>query len=84
MKAIQVKYMPVTNTKPARLKVWAMDIKPQYVTDTDSPYQAAKEYADTLGWLAYDNWNECARILTEGTIPNGDKVFVITDLRGEV
>ena len=79
MKAIQVKYMPVTETKPARLKVWAMDNKAQYVTDTDAPHKAANVYASNLGWLEYNSWTECSRGLVGGTLPNGDLCFVLVE-----
>ena len=57
MKAIQTKYFCPTNTKGARIKVWAADNKAKFA---DYDYSAnmpdmcekiATDYAERLGWL---------------------------------
>jgi hypothetical protein len=85
MKAIQVKFMPCTNTKPTRLKVWAEGNKALIIardsldSNDDKPCAqlAAEIFANSLNWLAYDHWNECSRVLVGGMLPNGDHCFCI-------
>ena len=80
MKAIQIKRIPCTNTKPDRLKVWAEGTKPVYSTETDSPYKLAKSYAESFGWLAYNSWTEKGPILVEGQLPNGDYCYTFYEV----
>jgi hypothetical protein len=57
MKAIQTKFFGATNTKGARIKVWAEDNKVKFVPydhglDLDQQSEKiAAEYAESLGWL---------------------------------
>jgi len=80
MKAIQVRYMPCTNTKPARLKVWAHGLEPVYTSDTSSASVAATVYAHKYSWLGYNNWTEKETKLASGTLPNGDECFVLIEV----
>ena len=72
MKAIQVKYLPATNTKPSRLKAMAEGV--QSITRTyngdwasEMPHhEIAVELCRTYGW---------STDLCEGGLPNGDHVF---------
>lgn len=68
MKAITVKYLPPTNTKPTRIKVQAEGV-PHLIFDSNSttPLQAAQRLCIKFGW---------GTDLIEGTLPNGDLVFV--------
>jgi hypothetical protein len=80
MKAIQVRYLPATERKPARLKASAHGIKSVTVS---------KEY----GWRSHDNrsaedvavqalldqnpqWKWTLADLAHGTLPNGDLAYV--------
>ena len=79
MKAIQIKYLPVTNTKDSRLKVWAEGVKA--VTYSPNTFdcnsvqsielQAALKFADDLGWL-----NNGKLDLVIGQLPNLDHCAV--------
>lgn len=57
MKAIQTKYIGPTNTKGARIKVWAEDNQAKFASrdyDLNADVQAenvARQYAEDLGWL---------------------------------
>ena len=68
MKAITVKHLPATNTKPSRIKVQAEGV-PHLIFDSNSttPRQAAERLCVKFGWPTD---------LIEGTLPNGDLVFV--------
>jgi hypothetical protein len=68
MKAITVKHLPPTDTKPRRIKVQAEGV-PHLVFDANSttPRQGAERLCVKFGW-GID--------LIEGTLPNGDLVFV--------
>jgi len=68
MKAITCKHLPPTNTKPRRLKVQAEGV-PHLIFDSNSttPREAAERLCVKFGW-GVD--------LIEGTLPNGDLVFV--------
>lgn len=74
MQAIQVKYLPATDTKHSRLKAFCKSgsITIPFDTETDNQCYvlAAKLLAEKLGW------NE---VFYGGTLPNHDKVFVIPD-----
>lgn len=80
MKAIQVKYLPVTDTKCARLKVWAEGIKPviysvgQFCTNSVASVelQAARKLAEGYGWLQNGKYD-----LAIGQLPNGDHCAVL-------
>ena len=74
-KAIQVKYIPATDTKPTRLKAWTKDNKSLVVSrdslDTENPMlDLVVRYCENLGWTNY------TRILSGG-LPNGDDVFIL-------
>ena len=88
MKAIQVKTLPETATKPTRLKAWCEGVKP-VIKSIDSfdnhPFksahcQCAELIANQFGWLEYNSWNESERVLRGGQIANGDHVFVVVDV----
>lgn len=70
MKAILVKYLPATNTKPARAKAIADGVKPViHATCGDfegAAKAAAYELCETYGW---------GTKLVSGGLPNGDIVF---------
>ena len=68
MKAISAKYLPATNTKPARIKVQAEGV-PHLIFDDYSTTrrEAAERLCVKFGW---------STDLIEGTLPNGDTVFV--------
>ena len=76
MKALLIKFLPVTNTRPARLSVSAEGNKPAFYTVdsfcTNHPkgfeYQAAIKYAQSL------NWNHEFII---GQLPDGNHCAVI-------
>lgn len=88
MKAIQVKYLNVTNTKPARLKILAEGLPSitKNVDDFDNhPFksveqQGAELLANKYKWLEYNNWTESETILRGGQIANGDHVFVFIEI----
>lgn len=92
MKAIQVKVLPETNTKPNRLKVWAEGLQPLIYSCTNFDvnsfksikHQAAEEFANHFNWLSYDNWSEQEKVLRGGVLPNGDHVFVIVGIPFDV
>lgn len=74
MKAIQVKYLPATNTKPTRLKAWAEGgnsavVSKSYELDEVDNYKvAAKALMDKLGWHHQ---------IVGGGLPNGNYCFVM-------
>lgn len=76
MKAIQIKYLPATNTKPTRLKVWAEGCTPLIVTrqyDVEYPVEArdvAQQYAASLMWPYISGF---------GCLPNGDYVATLEE-----
>jgi hypothetical protein len=92
MKAIEVKYIPVTNTKNARLKVWADCLPPIiYLINSfkNHPFksieqQAAEKFANHFNWLEYDNYSESEMILRGGQLKSGNHVFVIVEIPFEV
>ena len=88
MKAIQVRYLGMTNTKPSRYKITAEGL-PTIIMSCDSfidhPYksiecQAAEVLANKYNWLNYNSYTECDVILRGGQIANGDHVFVLVDI----
>lgn len=68
MKAITAKHLPPTNTKPRRIKVQAEGV-PHLIfgSDDTTPREAAERLCVKFGWDTD---------LIEGTLPNGDLVFV--------
>ena len=81
MKAIVVKYHSPTNTKGTRLSVHAEDVKTRYYSreyefnlDVQSK-NCAIDFCTKLGRLTPDY---PAKTLAQGTLPNGDEVFVFT------
>lgn len=79
MKAIQVKFMSMTNTKPARLKVFTdqqqliistHDQRLDYNSNKCIEQQAAEILCDAYCW---------STALAGGQIKNGDHVFVFVE-----
>ena len=75
MQAIEVKYLPATNTKPSRYKATAeagsITVPYDYdVCDWSNQENAARALLNKLGW---DN------DIAGGVIPNGNAVFVLLD-----
>lgn len=67
MKAILVKKLPATDTKPSRWKAIAEGVPHQiFGTYTHTPEQAALALCESHGW---------GRDLVSGYLPNGDHVF---------
>lgn len=76
--AITISFLPATNTKPARWKASANGlptiIRSQHYDDnsdfgkSNGPRRLAQDFADKYGWKGR---------LVEGTLDNGDSVFVI-------
>jgi len=69
MKAIQVRYMSATNTKPSRVKAMAEGVPSITLPFSydESPYAlAAQTLADKYNW---------GKVKHAGTIPNGDEIF---------
>jgi hypothetical protein len=76
MKAIQVKYLPATETKPSRIKAF---IKGHSVTrsfDYEHNDGGMKNVAHEL--VEKLEWNVLSMI--QGELPSGDTVFVIDSL----
>lgn len=74
MKAMQIKYLPVTDTKPSRLKIWAKNCialtEPlDYGMNID---EQARLLADT--YRKRMGWNKVSGF---GTLPNGDFVAIL-------
>ena len=75
-KAILVKYLPVTNHKPARVKALvhrSLSITvsvSEYGSNDEASLAAAQALAEKLHWRG-----KCVK----GTLPNGDTVFVQED-----
>jgi hypothetical protein len=80
MKAIQIKYLSATNTKCARLKVWAEGVKPvvysagSFCTNSmqSVELQAAYKFADNHNFLQGGEYK-----LEIGVLPNLDHCAVI-------
>lgn len=77
MKAIQIKYLPPTNTRGTRLKVWAEGMKPE-IYNRDYELEPCDQ-ARILGaaW-AHKHWQQTSD-LGFGSLPNGDYVMTIGD-----
>ena len=72
MQAIQVKYLPCTDTKLSRWKAWccagSLTVSYDHAFNADQNARfAAERLADRLNWKTP---------LLSGTLPNGDFVFV--------
>lgn len=70
MKAIQTRYLGHTNTRPARIKVWAHGVPPLVIPRDslgDDPHRDA-----AVALCRRYNWTTC---LTSGGLANGDEVF---------
>lgn len=81
MKAIQVKYLPVTNTKPARLQAWANGVMPViFSLEECEPQRDGISREQTIAeFLANKyNWLGNKYKLVGGQLPNYDFAFVIT------
>ena len=74
MQAIQVKYLPATDTKPSRLKAFckagSVTISFNHDNEEQGYIDAARQLAEKLGWFDF---------YYGGTLPNNDKVFVMHD-----
>jgi len=93
MKAIEIKCLPATNTKPTRLKTVVEGMQPFTYSinqfDVNHPFksveqQAAEEFANHFNWLEYSSWSECEKVLRGGQLANGNHVFVIVSIPFEV
>jgi len=77
MKAIQVKVLPATNTKPTRYKAWAEGCKPLVRSEvfdvTNQTHYIAWAFVMEHKWQVYD--------LLEGQLPNGDWVYIPHELQ---
>jgi len=75
MKAIQIKYLPATNTKEARIKVFAEGCKPLIVArDYAADYSTqAQNLADD--YILRQDWS-CV-VSGFGQLPNGDYVATL-------
>lgn len=90
MKAIIVRYLPATNHKPARYKVFAEGSAARIVSAHDERYRAAyngefsvhllaQEYALGLHWVSELGLSHGTQRLVRGTLPGGDDVFVMME-----
>lgn len=72
MKAIQVKYLPATNTKPSRLKAMAEGVKP-LVRTFNGDWASNNPFHEIA--VALCKREEWSGDLCSGGLPNGDRVF---------
>jgi len=78
MKAIQTKYYPATDTKGARVKVWASDNKGKFAgydygaSLADQCEDIATRYAEGLGWLGNGQY-----VLASGSLQDGHYCHVL-------
>ena len=72
MKAIQVKYMPATNTKPSRWKAMAEGVSSVYVAYNYSDRDGGAYHA---AWLLCEKYGWQGDTMVSGGLPNGDWVF---------
>jgi len=75
MKAIQVKYLPATNSKPSRWKAWAFggeQITVSYDYDLDENENAR---AAAIALITKMGWG--SHITGSGGLPNQDYVFTL-------
>jgi len=88
MKAIAIKTLAATNTKPYMFKVWAAEHKPLIISkdsftffpdeinckcDQDKALYLAEHYFKNV--LKWDQNNKYR--LVDGTHPNGDRVYIM-------
>ena len=74
MKAILIKVLPATNTKPRRCKYMAEGVEAHVGSycDGDARKEAAEHFAQRLGWLKDGDH------MAHGMLPNGDDVACFT------
>ena len=75
MKAIQVKYLPATNSKPSRWKAWiygGLSVTASYDYDLDE-YENAKKVA----CLLVNKMDRNYPLIGGGSLPNQDYVFTL-------
>ena len=83
MKAIQIKYLPCTNTKPSRLKAWASPDVQLIVSRNssldisveDESFALAQALIDKM--VASEYWTKQTIITGFGCLPNGDYVATL-------
>lgn len=88
MKAITVKLMSWTATKPDRFRVSATGVKSITVNidslDTNSfksiNHQAAEILANKYKWLEYSSFSECEKVLRGGVVDEKTQCFVIVPI----
>ncbi len=75
MKAIQIKYLPCTDTKGVRLKVSAEGVKSKIYARgyANEPADQAREAA--LDFVKLNNWGD--KLHGFGQLPNGDWVATL-------
>lgn len=79
MKAIQVKYLPVTETKPSRWKAWCyggLSVTRSYdyaLNEDDNARRVAQLLIDKMEHHS----RKPPRIAGAGCLPNGDYVFTL-------
>ena len=76
MKAIQIKYIPATDTRGVRLKVWAEGNKPQYFSrhyELDVHEQAREVAIDYIK----ETFDGHCKLYGFGMLPNGDYVATL-------
>ena len=83
MKAIQIKYLPCTNTKPARLKAWTSSNVQLIVSRNSSLDISVENESFALAQALIDKmveskyWNKQTVITGFGCLPNGDYVATL-------
>jgi hypothetical protein len=76
MKAIQIKYMGCTDTKPSRLKAMVEGMDASYIEDIDHGMDIT-EQALRMAQRVILNQHWEVVITGSGMLPNGDWVFTI-------
>ena len=82
MKAIQVKYLPPTNTKPTRLKafikghsltksIYELEGRGAILGEADNEWSLVRLFITSLGWVGD------VEIIGKGVLPNEDTVFIL-------
>lgn len=75
MQAIQTRYYGPTNTRPARIRAWAtagnISVSVHVIPANENRFRHA-----ALALCLRLNWSILPEILLEGSLPNGDTVFV--------
>jgi hypothetical protein len=74
MKAIQVKYLPATNTKGIRIRAF---VKENSITESRKYGVELNEQSRNLAQELMDKLEWNCKITGAGVIPNGDYVFTI-------